>query len=257
MEHPTIQVNATGEKVQVNGEIIRLTDKTCSTFSTTAIMAFIAFITFKKQNVECFVDTKGVEAFIKKAADFFTKPFATFSYKIHPIVQVLKNANGHKMDSAGFEKFIRLMRSFMTGEGAVQLRDFSTNMNIQKVKTITRQKDHQGNYSYGVVSEAGKNDFAAPKSVLFKIPLVADIPESYEFEMDFFISITETESGPKVDFEFNRPLLDYEIDQTILGSVQKAIQAAGFDAYLGSNKIYSETDERLMKNNPVIIKNNG
>jgi hypothetical protein len=250
-----LKVNVTSADGQVllGNQILVLEDNTVSTFSTSSIDDFLKDM---EPNTIVYHTVSELEAYYDEEATYNkAKPIAKCSIKKTGILNFLEKMNDKKMDLADFDKFLRVVRNYLTGANSLQLMDILTNFQIKKSKSISRQQDHQGNYSYCVVSEKGKDDFEFPKSISFSIPIIQNITTKIDLAFDFFFSWEEADGGNIVlSFRIQNIDLADIIEQNIKEIICAKLTEAKITNYFGTYAVIPQTNAWSLHRNELVIK---
>ena len=258
MEQKPISINVDAKdgqaKVILGNEMIPLVDKTATTFKTTALPHFIAYL-IAQDSPKIFYGVDSLSAYKSLDAKFTdTLPIATCDIKKTNIIKFLIDSNNQKMNLEQFEEFLRTTRSFLRGSDTTKLLDILDNLNICKVKTIKRQKDNSGNYSYAFSSDKGMNDYEFPKQISFKVPVIRELTNELELTFDFFFSYSDAHDSPILKFQIRSIDLNEIVDEFIKGAIETALLESALWCKFGSFTVTPQTDKWNHERNDLIIK---
>jgi len=142
-----LQINVTAGptgQVLLGNPVQELKDETKGTFSTDSLQDFIDYLTYDVKKVFVFFDMLQCRAFDTLEPTMHSAAVASCKLSIAPILNYLLVKNGQKMPLVQFEEFLRTTRNHLTGGDSMKLLDLTDNLQISKVKTVTRQKDNAG-----------------------------------------------------------------------------------------------------------------
>ena len=251
-----IKINVTnkpGEKVLVGGDFHVLTDETRGVLQTNNLQDFISFVKNQVVANRVFYHNKGAQAFASLVPKFHDLPVAACVFEEPEIVKYLRSVQKNKMDTNGFDDFLRSVQKYLTGADTMKIMDFLNNVQISKVKTVQRQTDHRGNFAYSVKTEKGQGDFEFPKQIKFSIPLVQGLKINQDIVFDFFFTWEEVDET--VGFTFQIKNIDFEeiIKEAIGETVKQVLLAEGLNITYGLYEIKPMTNDWTYKSNPLLI----
>ena len=251
---PRLNITASGDKpILLGNHIIQLADKTASTFTTRQVEDFLAYC---KEIGAARVFYGAVQMFaFKNLQPSFTEshPIAVCNLSKTPILKYLIEHNGTKMDLEAFEEYLRTVRRYLKGDNAVKLLNILDNVQISKVKTVSRQKDHAGNFSYQFSSESGKNDVEFPKQISLFIPIIMGSKQTHEIALDFFFTWSEDDGVPELKFQLRDIELLEKVEEILIAEVKELISASGLWSKFGSYTVIQQTDRWSMEENQLTI----
>ena len=272
MDNQKLSLNVTTAdgRVTIGGSFSELKDETKGTFNTNSVDDFISYLIGEGRegtrvfyNESSCVAMQGTRVFYNESSCVAmlglnvcknSVPVATCSIQTTQILNLLKDIENESMTLADFDEFVRTVKNFLRGGDALKLLDFVDNVNLSKVKTITRQKDHQGNYNYATSSVSGNNDYQFPKTLKFSIPVIKNLDKEMEIVFDFYFTWTEKMDGPELKFKLRNIHLDDMIEKWINGTVCELLLKNGVWAKFGSYKITQMDDSWKYFANPLQVK---
>lgn len=239
-------------KVFLGNDYITLKDETVTTYKTSALDDFIAYLDPVKDEVY-YSETQltGIVKGKKSYVDTYAKAICSISKT--PILQYLIKVNHDKMPMEKFEEFLIVTRKYLTGTESLMLLDMLNNFSCEKVKKYKRQKDHQGNYSLNVQTEAGQNDVDLPKKLRFSLPIIQHIDHQEEISFDFFFSWNEVDMAPKMVFQLRNIDLENMVEQAIKNTIRTALANRKIDHRYGLFEVIPQTNEWELHKNELVI----
>jgi hypothetical protein len=239
--------------VNIGNQMYKVADKTKATFKTTSIKDFVEYIDPKTDFV--FYTEKQLIAHTTLAPSYTDKTKAECSLGFTDLLVRLINDNGKKKSLVEFEELLTITRNSLTGSGSIKLLDILENLTVSKVKTISRQKDNVGNYSFAVSSEKGRHDFTFPKTIKLSVPVLKNIESMHDFQFDFFLTWVETGSDPQLYFQIKNIQLGTEIEAAVIEIITKHLKAAKVaNCKFGTFEVFPQTDDWENKKNELVIK---
>lgn len=240
-------------KVFMGNDIITLKDETVTTYKTSALDDFIAYLDPLKDEVY-YSETELIGVTKSKKTYVDTKAKAVCAISKTPILQYLIKNNHEKMPMEKFEEFLVVARKYLTGEESLMLLDMINNFSCEKVKKYKKQKDHQGNYSLNVTTEAGQNDVDLPKKLRFSLPIIKHIDHQEEISFDFFFSWNEIDMVPKMVFQLRNIDLENMVEQAIKSTIRTALANRKIDHRYGSFEVIPQTNSWELHKNELVIR---
>lgn len=242
-------------EISLGSQYIELKDETTGKFDTASLADFVAYLQDNKPKSQVFYHDLTLAAFDSVEPKITDKQIAGCSLSYSSILSVLMNANGTKMALNDFETFLRTVRNYLTGAESIKLLDILENINIQKVKTVSRQQDNQGNYAITMTSEKGKNDHRFPKAVKFEVPLLKHSPIKSVFVFDFFFTWKDLDDGSVQMFFLLKNIdFDEQFETTIAEYISSVLSKSKLSHKQGRFTINTGTDVWKYHKNEAVLR---
>lgn len=227
-DNAKIQVTATGEKLLVGSDYHVLMDKSYFIMEAPNPSALNTYLRTLTDGLKIFIEKDSIEAYgiaLPILETRFITPLAKCRVTPHPILRILKDANGRRKDVQEFNHLLDILMPY-SKDSALELKSNIENLNMKKVLSVERQIDQAaGNFVYAVRAEkAGNQDYEFPKAVVFDVPVIAGEDElTVEIEFNFYFRWNVEAENVNLTFMIENIELDYKLDIALMDCLVKSI----------------------------------
>lgn len=230
-----------------------LEDKTASTFKTDSLEFFIQ----KTQEINSTLTGCSVYyqdssiQIIQNQIDRYSVPLLECNLSLSDALNRLIKNIGRKQSRDDFEEFLVSMKPYLMDDSRFllsQVRDFSLN----KVTSMNRKKEKNGDYLYHYVTEStGKDDFDPPVIVPFRIPIFKGVESEMVINFDFDFNYRQAGDEILLTFCLRFPDFDEYISKIMRDILSEALECISLPKYYGVLDMVKMSDDWKYKENTI------
>lgn len=254
-ENSKIHIDSKDGQVLIGSHFHILEDETQGQYLTDSLEDFIlnsklkieagefeeASLYFQDKNLKVYPDNP----------DRYSVPLMICNLSPSDALVRLTHAVGADCDRDDFEEFLLNMKPYLMDDSRdllSQVRDFSLN----KVTSMNRKKERNGDYFFAYVSESsGKDDFLPPETVKFCLPLFKGLEETEVIQLDFDFNYKQSGEDIYLKFKLRFSDFDEEISRLQKGIIARRIESLDMPKYYGEFVVNKQDDSWKYDKNTI------
>ncbi|MDD5394920.1 MAG: hypothetical protein PHE17_18030 [Thiothrix sp.] len=243
-----VAVGKDGGPVRVGNDFHVLEDHTKETFNTCIVSDFLRYVKLSETMLCLYYDEKYIKA-IPGILDHQTVLAAVCALENSPFLNILLGVNGKPLGIKAFEALLFDLRSFWGDAKCKTLHEKSKKFVLQKVTSVERTEDNQGNFSFIMTRKGAKENEAFPPEISFKVPVFSFLPDLIEIKFGVRMDYSEREDCVDISFTLRNPAIEVELRERQKEIIEEALSEYTGNKYWGSLDLHKQDNSWKYQSN--------